>query len=112
MGDEQIIGDLESPRLCTFIHALLEDLRVLQRLIEHDSLESGVRPVGQEMFRGDKGWRPTQSALEVLEKASDPHFATELGPFNLKANLDPARFVRSRAGRSGGAAGSDSDCRG
>lgn len=93
MGEQQI-ANLEGVELRSFIERLLDDVRALEKMIAAGSFEQEIRRIGaeQEMFLVDDGWRPACKALEVLEEIDDPHFTTELGLFNLEANLDPVVF--------------------
>lgn len=74
-----------------FTRALLRDLQAMERLLEDDRIESGVRRFGaeQEFFLVDRAWRPAPVAVEVLEELDDDPFTTELARFNLEANLSP-----------------------
>jgi CBS domain-containing protein len=49
----------------------------------------------QEMFLVDRGLRPASVITDVLERATDPRFTTELARFNLEANLTPQVFNSS-----------------
>ena len=91
MGQHKVNTDLDQQKLHTFMKALLEDLRALEYLLDHDLIESGVRRIGaeQEMFLVDKNLRPAPLAVEVLEHANDPRLTTEIARFNLEANLTP-----------------------
>jgi len=74
-----------------FVSYLLKDLKALEQMIQTDAFEKGIQRIGaeQEMCIIDKYYRPSFNALEILDKINDPHFTTELGLFNLEANLDP-----------------------
>lgn len=74
-----------------FMHALLADLRALERMLADGLFETGVTRIGaeQEMFLIDEGWGPARGALKMLERLQDPHYTTELGQFQLEANCDP-----------------------
>jgi len=78
-----------------FMHALLRDLRALERMLEEGRFETGVRRIGaeQEMFLIDRSWHPARGALAVLERLKDEHFTTELGMFQLEANCAPQLFT-------------------
>lgn len=91
MGEHNVNSDLDQQKLHTFMKALLEDLRALEYLLDHDLIESGVRRIGaeQEMFLVDKNLRPAPLAVEVLQHANDPRLTTEIARFNLEANLTP-----------------------
>jgi CBS domain-containing protein len=92
MGEQNLQADAVDPgRIRAFTQLLLQDLRALQWMIEHDALETGARRLGaeQELFLVDDAGRPAPSAMEVLAAIADSHFTTELGRFNLEFNLDP-----------------------
>src|SRR4051812_23152348 len=77
-----------------FMHAILADLRALDRMLREDRFETGPRRIGaeQEMFLIDRHWAPARASLQMLEKLADPHYTTELGQFQLEANADPQLF--------------------
>lgn len=82
----------DATRQREFMHAILTDLRALERMIEEQRFESGVRRIGaeQEMFLIDRTWSPARGAIKMLDKlAPDTHYTTELGQFQLEANCDP-----------------------
>jgi CBS domain-containing protein len=74
-----------------FIHHLLKDIEALDLMIKADAFEKGVQRIGaeQELCIVDRFYRPSFNALQILDKINDPHFTTELGLFNLEANLSP-----------------------
>lgn len=94
MGEHQTRPDATAEELRLFTKRLLNDLRALATMLEDGMIESGVRRIGaeQELFLVDESWRPAPLALQVLDTLGDPHFTTELGKFNLEANLDPLLF--------------------
>ncbi len=77
--------------LRAFTHALLEDLKALEVLLERDAFEHEPRRIGveQEMFLVDARLRPAPVAPELLAKLGDRRLTSELARFNLEANLDP-----------------------
>ncbi|HEY0992599.1 MAG TPA: glutamate-cysteine ligase family protein [Kofleriaceae bacterium] len=77
-----------------FMHAMLADLRALDRMLRDGLLETGPRRIGaeQEMFLIDRNWAPARASLQMIEKLADPHYTTELGQFQLEANADPQLF--------------------
>ena len=91
---KQVEGDHDAQRRREFMHAILADLRALERMIKEGRFETGVRRIGaeQEMFLIDKAWMPAPGSLKMLERLSDEHFTTELGLFQLEANCDPQMF--------------------
>jgi hypothetical protein len=60
--------------------SLLTDLSALERMIETDRIESGVRRIGaeQEMFLVDGGLRPAPVATAVLARAAEPRLTERL----------------------------------
>jgi len=75
-----------------FTKRLLTDVQALERMLESDMIEKGVRRFGceQEMFLVDRSCRPAPVAVEVLERLEGhPAFTTELARFNLEMNLEP-----------------------
>lgn len=94
MGEHQISERNDDANMRSFVKALLEDVRALELMIERGIIESGVSRIGaeQELFLIDEGYRPTRAALEILERLGDPQFTTELGLFNLEANLAPLKL--------------------
>ncbi|HET9626239.1 MAG TPA: CBS domain-containing protein [Kofleriaceae bacterium] len=78
-----------------FMHAMLADLRALDRMLREGRFETGPRRIGaeQEMFLIDRHWAPASASLQMLEKLADPHYTTELGQFQLEANADPQLFT-------------------
>jgi CBS domain-containing protein/gamma-glutamyl:cysteine ligase YbdK (ATP-grasp superfamily) len=78
-----------------FMKALLDDLAALQQMLEGGLIEGGVRRIGaeQEMFLVDRAMRPAPVAVEVLRRAGDARLTTEIGKFNLEANLSPRAFA-------------------
>ena len=94
MKTDRIDGEFKGEERRTFMRALLRDLRALERILDQDMLEEGVRRIGaeQEMFLIDSALHPAPVAIEMLEALDDPHFTTELGRFNLELNLDPLTY--------------------
>lgn len=91
MGQHEVEPQFDRYKLQAFMSALLDDLRALDYMIEHDAFETGVRRIGaeQEMFLVDQNLRPAPIAMEVLDGLSDPRLTTEIARFNLEANLTP-----------------------
>lgn len=91
MGEHNVTADRDPHREQAFMKSLLADLAALGQMIEMGKIESGVRRIGaeQEMFLVDRAMRPAPVALEVLKIAKDDRLTTEIGKFNLEANLSP-----------------------
>ncbi|NJM90977.1 MAG: hypothetical protein HC863_01515, partial [Myxococcales bacterium] len=92
---KEIEGDQDAKRRREFTHAMLKDLRALERMLRDGLFETGARRIGaeQEMFLVDSAWSPAKAALAMLARLDDPHFTTELGQFQLEANCDPQEFT-------------------
>ncbi len=93
MGEHNVQA-LDERQRKTFTRALLNDVRALERLLETDRIERGVRRIGaeQEMFLVDSSLHAAPVVMQVLEEANDPMLTTELAQFNIEANLDPLLF--------------------
>lgn len=74
-----------------FVHALLDEIDAVEDLVAAGAFEDGPPRMGaeQEMFLVDAHGRPARCALEVLERARDGRLTTEIGTYNLEANLTP-----------------------
>jgi CBS domain-containing protein/gamma-glutamylcysteine synthetase len=79
------------------VNWMLRDLHALQQMLADDMFDDGAPCIGaeQELFLVDRGWQASPIALDLLPLVDDPHFTTEIGAFNLEANLDPQRFEGS-----------------
>ncbi|HEY6189201.1 MAG TPA: CBS domain-containing protein [Pyrinomonadaceae bacterium] len=91
MGEHNVDEALDDRKLRAYMKALLDDLRALEYMLDHDLIESGVRRIGaeQEMFLIDQSLHPAPVGREVLERAGDERLTTEIARFNLEANLTP-----------------------
>jgi CBS domain-containing protein/gamma-glutamylcysteine synthetase len=95
VGDKQVLEQpQEAAQIRSFTRRLLQDLRALERMLQEGWFETGVRRIGaeQEVFLVGRDWRPAPLAMEVLSRAGDPHFTTEVALFNLEMNLDPCEL--------------------
>lgn len=91
MAEQSIQTESDENAKRTFMKALLNEVHALERMLESDAFETGVRRIGaeQEMFLIDNACRPAPISMEVLEAIDDKRFTYELGRFNLEANLLP-----------------------
>ncbi|NJN26910.1 MAG: CBS domain-containing protein [Cyclobacteriaceae bacterium] len=80
-----------------FVKYLLNDIKALEHMIEHDMIESGIVRIGaeQELCLVDEHWRPAPIILDILPLIKDERFTTELAKFNLEINLDPLPFEKN-----------------
>lgn len=97
MGDENVTVEGNLAEMRTFTRAVLNDLQALQQMLDSSMFEEKVRRIGaeQEMFLVDSAMRPAPVALKVMERANDKRLTTEIGKFNLEANLTPLEFTGS-----------------
>ena len=93
MGEQNIQALGEQQRK-SFTRALLNEVRALEEMLERDMFEKGVRRIGaeQEMFLVDQGLHAAPASMSILDRAKDERLTTELGQFNLEANLTPLDF--------------------
>ena len=91
MGQHEVEQYFGHEKLQAFMAALLDDLRALDYLIDHDLIESDVHRVGaeQEMFLVDPDLRAAPIATQVLAAMNEPRVTTEIARFNLELNLTP-----------------------
>jgi CBS domain-containing protein/gamma-glutamyl:cysteine ligase YbdK (ATP-grasp superfamily) len=91
MGEHNVSTGHDDRQAQAFMKSLLADVAALEQMIETGKIESGLRRIGaeQEMFLVDPAMRPAPVALEILNNSSDLRLTTELGKFNLEANLSP-----------------------
>jgi CBS domain-containing protein/gamma-glutamylcysteine synthetase len=91
MGEHSVSTKHGAHQAQAFMKSLLADLAALERMIETGHIESGVRRIGaeQDMFLVDQAMRPAPLAAEILKSANDGRLTTEIGKFNLEANLTP-----------------------
>jgi len=94
MGAQDIAEGVDKEELRRFTRALLDDVKALGMMVDGGHIETGIRRIGaeQEMFLIDPSGGPSSTAVQVLEIMNDPRFTTELGQFNLEANLSPLVF--------------------
>ena len=95
MGDKKVSSQYGDEEMREFTLAVLNDLEALETMLESDMIESEVRRIGaeQEIFIIDKAMHPAPLVDEVIAAAKDPRLTTEIGRFNLEANLTPLDFT-------------------
>jgi CBS domain-containing protein/gamma-glutamylcysteine synthetase len=94
MGDKNVSMESDESRLRQFTKAVLNDLQALEKMLAEGQMETDGLRIGaeQEMFLVDSAMRPAPLVLEVLENAQDERLTTEIGRFNIEANLTPLEF--------------------
>ena len=94
MGDKRVTSGYDEQQMREFTHGVLNDLQALELMLDGGMFEEDVRRIGaeQEMFLVDSSMHPAPLAVEVIEDARDGRLTTEIGRFNLEANLTPREF--------------------
>ncbi len=91
MGEQDIRRDYDNEHKRAFTQRLLEDVQALEWMIQHGWIEGDVRRIGaeQEVFLVDDAYRPSGTALQIMERLDEQEYATELGVFQLESNMPP-----------------------
>lgn len=94
MGDKKVSMETDENRMRHFTKAVLNDLQALEKMLADGQMEENALRIGaeQEMFLVDSAMHPAPLVFEVLEKAKDERLTTEIGRFNIEANLTPLDF--------------------
>lgn len=94
MGEKDVTSEYDEQQMRSFTRAVLNDLQALEVMLEQGRLENDVLRVGaeQEMFLIDSSFHPAPFITEVIDSARDGRLTTEIGRFNVEANLTPREF--------------------
>lgn len=94
MGDKKVSTRGDESRMRQFTKAVLNDLQALEQMLKGRQMEENALRIGaeQEMFLVDSAMHPAPLVLEILENAKDERLTTEIGRFNIEANLTPLEF--------------------
>jgi CBS domain-containing protein len=100
MGELEVNPKTDELVAQLFMKRLLADLAALEHMLANGKID-GVRRMGaeQEMFLVDGEMHPAPIAEELLLLANDDRLTTEIGRFNLEANLSP-RLLGGRSFRA------------
>jgi CBS domain-containing protein len=92
MGEHDVKKTVDPVATRRFTRQVIQDVRALEYMLEHNMLETGVARIGaeQELFVVDSSGQPANLVMELLENNTDERLVTELTRFNLEFNLDPA----------------------
>lgn len=95
MGDKNVSLKTDEKQMRQFTKAVLNDLQALEKMLAGDYFEEDVLRIGaeQEMFLVDSALNPAPVALKIIEAAKEKRLTTELGLFNLEANVKPRKFT-------------------
>ncbi len=94
MGDKKVTSEYHDTHMRAFTVGVLNDLQALEQMLSSGVFEEDARRIGaeQELFLVDSAMRLEPLAIEVIEAARDGRLTTEIGRFNLGANLTPRDF--------------------
>ena len=94
MGDKKVSIQQDESRMRQFTKAVLNDLQALDEMLKSGQMEENALRIGaeQEMFLVDSAMHPAPIILDILENAKDERLTTEIGRFNIEANLTPLEF--------------------
>jgi CBS domain-containing protein/gamma-glutamyl:cysteine ligase YbdK (ATP-grasp superfamily) len=91
MGDKRVASGYDDVQMRAFTLGVLNDLQALELMLDGGMFEETPRRIGgeQEMFLVDSAMRPAPLSMEIIDMAGDHRLTTEIGKFNLEANLTP-----------------------
>ncbi len=94
MGEKNVSTEADESKMRQFTKAVLNDLQALEQMLENGQMEDGVLRIGaeQEIFLVDSSMHPAPLVMEILKKVKDKRLTTEIGRFNIEANLTPLDF--------------------
>lgn len=94
MGEANVKLASKDRKFQDFMKHLLRDVQALEKMLNEELFETGITRIGaeQELCLIDNQFRPSPVSLEILEKANNPYFTSELAKFNLEVNLEPLIF--------------------
>lgn len=101
MGEKKVQVQTDEHNLRVFTKAVLNDLQALEKMLAGGMMEENALRIGaeQEMFLVDSSMHPACTAMQILENAHDGRLTTEIGQFNLEANLTPLEFTGNALSR-------------
>ena len=91
MGEKQVSIETDEGRFRNFTRSVLSDLKALEMMLDRGMFEENVLRIGaeQELFLVDGSMHPAPMVLDILERANDERLTTEIGRFNIEANIRP-----------------------
>ena len=91
MGESKVTKLSRKKDRANYIYHMINDIKALEIMIERGMVEEAPIRIGaeQEFCLVDSKFCPNNNAIQVLETINDDHFTTEIGNYNLEANLDP-----------------------
>ncbi|HMT06520.1 MAG TPA: CBS domain-containing protein [Pyrinomonadaceae bacterium] len=100
MGDKQVTSGYDEDQMREFTLGVLTDLQAMEKMLDAGMFAEDVCRIGaeQEIFLVDQAMHPAPIAMEVIENARDGRLTTEIGLFNLEANLTAREFTGNALG--------------
>ncbi len=100
MGDKKVSAEYDEQQMREFTLGVLTDLQAMEKMLDAEMFEEDVCRIGaeQEVFLVDQAMHPAPIAMDVIERARDGRLTTEIGLFNLEANLTTREFNGSALG--------------
>lgn len=97
MGDMNVKKLKKKKDRANYVHHLLNDIKALDLMLKKGMIETEPIRIGaeQEFCLVKPNYSPSDNALEILKDIDDEHFTTEIGNYNLEANLDPLELKGS-----------------
>ena len=94
MGRQDLPSAFSQDELRAFMKAILADVHALERMLDEDRFETGIRRIGaeQEIFLLDRAGRAWNGAEQMMKALGHEQFTYELAQFNLECNLKPQVF--------------------
>ncbi|MFT7591377.1 MAG: CBS domain-containing protein/gamma-glutamylcysteine synthetase [bacterium] len=94
MGVQAVTEFSDSHQKRAFTKRLLNEIRALDYMLEHNMIERNTSRIGaeQELVLLDMDLKPALNNMELLDLIKDDHYTTEIARFNLEINLDPFDF--------------------
>jgi CBS domain-containing protein/gamma-glutamylcysteine synthetase len=94
MGEQNVKLAAHDDEFQDFVKHLLKDVQALELMLNGQMFETGITRIGaeQELCLIDDHFRPAPLNLEILEKANNPYFTSELAKYNFEINLEPLEF--------------------
>ena len=93
MGTQAVSSFVDKSQRQKFIRSLLNDIRSLEYMLDHNWFESGITRFGAELemvLIDKKTLKPTNIAMDVIENMTKHKWVeTEIAQFNLEINLTP-----------------------
>lgn len=100
MGDKKVSTEYDEEQMREFTLGVLNDLQAMEKMLDAGMFEEDVCRIGaeQEVFLVDQAMHPAPIAMDVIERARDGRLTTEIGLFNLEANLTAREFSGNALG--------------